>query len=191
VPGPDPRPQRHPSLDERLDPAVRIVEHDPAWSALAREELRRVRDALGAVAVRAEHVGSTAVPGLAAKPVLDLLIAVPALEPNDRYVVPLERLGYLFVPVPEAPGRRFFARPPERPRTHHLHLCEAGSHEELRHLAFRDYLRAHPDEAARYGALKRRVAERHPCDRLAYMAGKDEHVAALEARALVWAAGSA
>jgi len=180
-------PQRHPSLDDRFDPAVRIVDYDPAWPALAEQELRHSAEALGDVAVRLEHVGSTAVPGLAAKPILDLQLSVDAIEPAERYVEPLERLGYLFVPAPESPDYHFFAKPPERPRTHHLHVCEAGSEHEFRHVAVRDFLRSHPDEAARYAALKRRVVARHPHDRLAYMDGKDGYVMALERRAVTWA----
>jgi GrpB-like predicted nucleotidyltransferase (UPF0157 family) len=179
--------ERHPSLDERFDPAVRIVDYDPAWPAQAAAELRRLKDGLGAVAVRLEHVGSTAVPGLAAKPILDLQLSVAALEPRARYVEPLERLGYLFAPAPESPDHHFFAKPPERPRTFHLHAGAAGSEHELRHLAVRDFLRAHDDEAAAYAALKREVASRHPQDRLAYIAGKESYVSALEARALAWA----
>lgn len=170
-----------------VDPAVRIVDYDPAWPSLARGELRRIEEALGDAAVRLEHLGSTAVPDLAAKPILDLQLSVDALSARERYVGPLERLGYLFVPEPESPDYHFFGKPAERPRTHHLHVCEAGSEHELRHVALRDFLRAHDDEAARYAALKRSVAARHPGDRHAYIAGKDEYVAALEARALAWA----
>jgi GrpB-like predicted nucleotidyltransferase (UPF0157 family) len=180
--------ERHPSLDDRFDPAIRIVEPDPAWPALAAEELRRIGSALGDVAVRLEHVGSTAVPGLAAKPILDLQLSVVSIERRDAYVAPLERLGYLFVPDPASPDFHLFARPPERPRTHHLHVCEAGSQHEHRHLAVRDFLRTQPDEAARYAALKRELAATHPQDRLAYIAGKDDYVGALEARAVAWAA---
>jgi len=179
--------ERHPSLDDRFDPAIRIVAHDPEWPVLAEQEMRRIAGALGAVAVRIEHVGSTSVPGLAAKPIIDLQLSADRLEPRERYVVPLEALGYLFVPAPESPDHHFFAKPPERPRTHHLHVCAAGSDQELRHLAVRDFLRSHPAEAARYAALKREVATRHPQDRLAYIAGKDAYVAALERRALTWA----
>lgn len=179
--------QRHPSLDDRFDPAVAIVDYDSAWPALADAELRRVEEALGDVAVRAEHVGSTAVPGLAAKPIVDLLVSVDTLEPRHRYVQPLEQLGYLFAPAPESPGRHFFAKPPQRPRSHHLHVVEAGGKDEFRHLAVRDFLRIHPDEAARYAALKRRLVARHPHDRLAYIEGKDGHITALERRALAWA----
>ena len=178
---------RHPSLDDRFDPAVRIVEYDPEWPALADAEMRAIEEALGDIAVRLEHVGSTAVPGLAAKPILDLQLSVAAMEPRDRYVEPLERLGYLFVPAPESPDYHLFAKPPERPRTHHLHVCAAGSERERRHIAMRDFLRAHPEEAARYEARKREVAARHPQDRLAYIDGKEAYVNALERRAVAWA----
>jgi GrpB-like predicted nucleotidyltransferase (UPF0157 family) len=141
------------------------------------------------VAVRVEHVGSTAVPGLVAKPILDLQLSVDAVDARERYVEPLERLGYLFVPAPESPDHHFFAKPPQRPRTHHLHVCQARTEHELRHVAVRDLLRASPDEAARYAALKRRLVARHPQDRLAYIDGKDEYVRALEQRALAWARG--
>jgi GrpB-like predicted nucleotidyltransferase (UPF0157 family) len=179
--------ERHPSLYDRFDPAVRIVDYNAAWPALAEAELRRIDEMLGGVTVGLSHVGSTAVPGLAAKPILDLLLSVAAIERRARYVQPLERLGYLFVPAPESPDFHFFARPAERPRTYHLHVCEAGSGHEFRHLAVRDFLRAHDDEATRYAALKRQVAGRHPLDRLAYIEGKSPYVAALEARAVRWA----
>ena len=178
--------ERHPSLDDRFDPAIRIVDHDPAWPELARAELRRIEDALGGVAVRLDHVGSTAVPGLAAKPILDLQLSVAAIDAQDLYAPVLERLGYLFVFAPESPDFHLFARPPERPRSHHLHVCEAGSEHELRHLAVRDFLRAHDAEAARYAALKRELVAAHPQDRLAYIEGKEDYVVALEARALAW-----
>ena len=180
---------RHPSLDERWDPAIRIVDHDPAWAGLASAELRRIADAIGPAAVRLEHVGSTAVAGLAAKPVLDLQVSVVDVGDRAAYVPALEGLGYLFAPTPESPDFHFFGRPPERPRTHHVHVCQAGSMQEHRHVAVRDFLRVHPDEAAAYEAVKRDVAARHPEDRLAYIEGKDAHVAALERRALVWAGG--
>jgi GrpB-like predicted nucleotidyltransferase (UPF0157 family) len=90
----------------------------------------------------------------------------------------------MFVPDPESRDRRFFAKPPERPRSHHLHLCSAGSDCEVRHLAVRDFLRSHPDVAAQYEGLKRELVRRHSQDRLAYITGKDRYVKELEARAL-------
>ena len=179
--------QRHPSLDERFDPAIRIVDHDPQWPLLAQEELRRVADALGDSAVRLEHVGSTSVPGLGAKPIIDMQVSVVDIERVDDYVGPLEALGYLFAPDPAFPDYHYFAKPHARPRSHHLHVCQAASHQELRHVAVRDFLRAHPDEAARYEELKRTLVREHPEDRLAYVAGKDGHMIEIEARALRWA----
>jgi GrpB-like predicted nucleotidyltransferase (UPF0157 family) len=169
------------------DPAVRIVEYDPDWPERAIEELRRVADALGGVALGLEHIGSTAVPGLAAKPIVDLQLSVADIQRRELYVEPLEGLGYLFVPGPLSPDHHLFAKPPERPRSHHLHVCEVGSHHELRHVAVRDFLRAHEHEAARYEAVKREVVARHPQNRLAYMAGKQAYVDDLEPRALAWA----
>jgi GrpB-like predicted nucleotidyltransferase (UPF0157 family) len=168
---------------EERDPAVRIVEYDPGWPEEAEREIARVAAALGEVAVRLDHVGSTSVPGLAAKPIIDLQVSVAALEPQAAYVGPLEAIGYLFVPYATSPEYLFFGRPAERPRTHHLHVCVAGSPEERRHLAFRDHLRTHPEDAARYEAVKREAARLHPEDRLAYMAAKEPVLLELERRA--------
>ncbi len=167
---------------------MRIVEYDPAWAEGAAAEIGRIAAAVGGTAVRIEHVGSTAVPGLAAKPIVDLQLSVADVDARSLYVVQLESLDYLFAPDPASPDFHFFGLPAARPRTHHLHVCAAGSEDERRHLAVRDYLRAHPEEVARYGALKRGLAARAPGDRLAYIEGKDTYVAALECRALAWAA---
>ena len=187
----NPRLLRHPSLDDRFDPAIRIVDYDPAWPALAEAEVRAIEEVLGEIAVRVEHVGSTAVPGLAAKPILDLQLSVDALEPAGRYAEPLKRLGYVFVPTDDVAGL-----PPVTPSRRSVRArttcmsARPGAEHELRHLAVRDFLRAHPDEAARYAALKRDVVARHPQDRLAYIEGKEEYVTALERRAVAWAGPS-
>jgi GrpB-like predicted nucleotidyltransferase (UPF0157 family) len=139
------------------------------------------------VAVRVEHVGSTAVPGLAAKPIVDLQLAVAAIEQRARYVEPLEGLGYLFAPDPASPDLHFFAKPATRPRSYHLHVFAPDSEHESRHVAVRDFLRAHRDEADSYEALKRELARRYPRDRLAYIAGKEQYLTELEARACAWA----
>jgi GrpB-like predicted nucleotidyltransferase (UPF0157 family) len=151
-----------------------------------KREAVLIKAALGNIAVRIDHIGSTSVPGLVAKPIIDIEISVRDMEPVDRYVLPLESLGYLFVPVEDSPHLHFFGKPVERPRTHHVHVCEAGSYEERVHLAFRDYLRAHPAEALLYAELKRAVANRHLYDRLAYIAGKEPGLLEIRDRALVW-----
>jgi GrpB-like predicted nucleotidyltransferase (UPF0157 family) len=182
-------PARHPSLDDRFDPAVRIVDYDPAWPELAAAEARRVEAALGDAAVRVDHVGSTAVPGMAAKPIVDLQASVAEIGRTDLYVPALERLGYLFAPDPDSPDFHFFGKPAERPRSFHLHVCAAGGEHERRHLALRDYLRAHPEEARRYAERKRDLVAARPGDRLAYIEGKLGYVEALERRALGWLNG--
>ena len=160
------------------------MDHDPAWPDLAAAEIARIQGELGDLAVRVDHIGSTAVPGLAAKPTIDLQLSVAAIQPLQPYAEPLETLGYLHVADPESADWQFFARPPERPRTHHLHVVETGSAHERRHLAVRDHLRAHPEDAAEYEALKRRLAAERPEDRIAYIEGKEAFMAALERRAL-------
>jgi GrpB-like predicted nucleotidyltransferase (UPF0157 family) len=182
--------KRHPSLDDRFDPAIRIVDHDPDWPAIADAEIRLIADEVAEHVVRLDHIGSTAVPGLAAKPIIDLQMSVAAIAPIEAYAEPLERLGYLFVPDPDFADWQFFAKPPERPRTHHLHVVQSGSEHERRHLAVRDYLRAHREEAAAYEALKRRLVTRHPEERLAYIEGKAPFVRQLEERALGWSKSS-
>jgi GrpB-like predicted nucleotidyltransferase (UPF0157 family)/uridine kinase len=176
--------ERHPSLDDRFDPAVRIVSYDSRWALRAQEELRRLGETLGSAAVRLEHVGSTAVPGLAGKPILDLQLSVAAIAQRDLYVKPLQGLGYTFIPDPGSPDFHFFAKPLVRPRSHHLHVCEAGSEHERRHIAVRDFLRVHSDEARSYETLKRDLLERFHSDRLEYIAGKERYLDQLQARAL-------
>jgi GrpB-like predicted nucleotidyltransferase (UPF0157 family) len=178
--------ERHPSLDERIDPAVRIHAHDPHWAGRAEAEMRRIRGALGGLVIGLEHVGSTAVGGLAAKPVIDLQLAVAELGRRELVRTPLQVLGYLFVADPDSPDYDFYARPPERPRAYHLHVCQAGGRHELRHILVRDFLRAHPAEAGVYEALKRTLVKASPEDRLAYIAGKRRYMDDLERRALSW-----
>lgn len=176
-------------MPEGLDPAIRIVDYDPRWPVVFQREAVEIRATLGEIAVRIDHVGSTAVPGMASKPIIDINISVRDMEPVDAYRAPLETLGYLFVPVPDSPDLHFFGKPVTRPRTHHVHVCEAGSYEERVHLMSRDYLIAHPAEAAHYADVKRAVAGRHPGDRLAYIAAKEPLVLEIRDRALAWAHG--
>src|SRR5262245_49578326 len=121
---------------------IEIVPYDPDWPAAFDAERRRIADALGALAIRIEHNGSTAVPGLSAKPIIDIQVSVSCLRPIDQYRPALEALGYIHVPHPDDAFAPFFHRPAEWPHTHHIHVVEAGSAEEERTLAFRDFLRS-------------------------------------------------
>jgi GrpB-like predicted nucleotidyltransferase (UPF0157 family) len=136
-----------------------IVPYDPAWPAMFDTEAANIRGVLGERALRIEHVGSTSVPGLAAKPVVDIQVSVPSLEPLSHYLEPLGQIGYRHVSLgPFDWVYPFFQKPGEWPSTHHIHLCVIGSEQEGKHLAFRDYLRKNPSIAAEYVALKSELA---------------------------------
>jgi GrpB-like predicted nucleotidyltransferase (UPF0157 family) len=141
---------------------IEIVAYDIAWPASFAEEAAAIRCALGADALRIEHVGSTAVEGLSAKPVIDIQVSVQTLDEPHRFLAPLSGLGYVHVPLGAFDQvYPFFQKPATWPSTHHVHLCAAGSGEERNHLLFRDALRAHPNIAEAYVALKRELASRH------------------------------
>src|SRR5207248_4184131 len=115
--------------------------YDPSWPARFEAEAARLREALGDVAVHIEHVGSTSVPGLAAKPIVDIQVAVAGVEDMGSYRHSLEGLGYEYVPDRDFPDYPFFGWPARtQPRTFNLHVCEAGTEMEFRHLRFRDRL---------------------------------------------------
>src|SRR6266568_3023147 len=142
---------------------VRIVPYDPEWPLLFDVEARRLRSALAPLPIVLEHTGSTSVPGLAAKPVLDILAGVTEGASVERYVVKLIGAGYLHRGDRGIPGREFFRR--GDPRAYHLHLAPIGSTFWREHLAFRDYLRMHADIRDEYAELKRSLAARFPRDR--------------------------
>ena len=130
-----------------------------------------------------EHVGSTAVPGLAAKPIVDIQVSVPAMAPRDRYARPLTELGYVFLPDPTDPEHEYFQKDVDGVRAFQVHVCPVGSEWERRHLQFRDHLRSHPEDAARYAELKRRLAAEHPNDIMSYVHAKTPFIREIEARA--------
>ena len=138
---------------------------------------RDLTAALGSAVLGIHHVGSTSVPGLAAKPILDVLVGVPDLEAALDLVTPLERLGYRFHSGEDTPDRHYFRRWAQPGiRTHHLSLAEPTSEHYLETLAFRDTLRGDRDLAAEYGRLKQNLARDHSGDRKAYLAGKSAFI---------------
>jgi GrpB-like predicted nucleotidyltransferase (UPF0157 family) len=168
-------------------PAYAIVEPDPSWPERFEEEAARLRVALGAQVVRIEHIGSTSVPGLAAKPVVDISVGLVSMEPRSAYVPALVGLGYRTVLDPSDPDHEFASRNLDGERRFNVHLCLAGSPFERRHLAFRDRLRTHPRDAAAYGDLKRHLAATHPNDVHTYTEGKTGFIRAIEIEALATA----
>lgn len=162
---------------------VRVVPYQPTWKRYFEQEAARLRAALGSQALQVEHIGSTAVEGLEAKPIIDVMVAVESLE-EARDLVPLvETLGYEHQPEDPIPDRVFFAQGPPSRRTHHLSLTPQASAYWSDHLLFRDYLRTHPEAAAGYQQLKRDLADRYPADRESYTSGKDEFIQSILAKA--------
>jgi GrpB-like predicted nucleotidyltransferase (UPF0157 family) len=166
-----------------------LCEYDRGWPDAFRIEAAAIRARLGDRALRIDHVGSTSVPGLVAKPVIDLQVSVVSLMPDPRLHADLAALRYEHVRVgPFDAVYPFFTKPGIWPCTHHVHLCVAGSPQERDHLAFRDYLRLHPSVAAEYGRLKRALAARHHGITLdsqeQYSLAKSSFVNAVVARAL-------
>ena len=163
---------------------VVIVDYDPQWPILYEEEKRHILDAIGHVVVAVEHVGSTAVPGLGAKPIIDIMAAVRDLDDAEQCFRPLQEIGYEYVPEHEAsiPERRYFRKgPPEAHR--HLHMVELASGFWERHLLFRDFLRGRPEVATQYYQLKKRLAARYGSDREGYTEAKTAFIRWVEGRA--------
>jgi len=166
------------------DPIV-VSAYDPQWPAQFAALGASLRVALGPAALRIDHIGSTAVPGLDAKPVIDVQISVAALEPMTPYLGPLESLGYVWQADNDDRTKRYFREAPGRRRTH-LHVRRAGSWSEQFALLFRDYLRTHASAAQHYAALKHQLAVRHRNDRAAYTNAKGPGIWALMVEANAW-----
>jgi GrpB-like predicted nucleotidyltransferase (UPF0157 family) len=161
---------------------VALAERHDAWRRAYRAEAERLRGVVGSEVDGFEHVGSTAVPGVPAKPVVDLLALVPDRDAARALVPTLERHGYEHRPG-DVDGRVFLARGPPAARTHYLAVCPADGAYHRRTTTFRDHLRATPGRAAAYATLKRRLAARFPDDRAAYTAAKGPFVERMLAEA--------
>lgn len=153
-----------------LQGTVKLRPHDEAWHQLFAEEATRLRNAMGGYALAIEHVGSTAVCGLSAKPIIDIAVAVREIADAESCVLPLEKIGYAYRGEQGIPGRHFFTK--GETRTHHLHLVATDSDLWKNHLLFRDYLRQNPGVAAEYETLKTALAFEYEDNREAYTEGK-------------------
>jgi NAD-dependent protein deacetylase/lipoamidase len=170
------------------EPPLEVVDYDPSWPQRYEEEAERVRKALGPGVSAVEHMGSTAVPGLAAKPVIDISVGLHGLELTSEQIAAMRGLGYEYVGENGLPGRLFFRKDEAGRRAFHVHAVELGGEHWHRHRVFRDYLRAHRGEADRYGAEKRRLAA--TCStHSTYWERKQPYADELFARAWTWHAG--
>jgi GrpB-like predicted nucleotidyltransferase (UPF0157 family) len=167
--------------------AIVLARPTAAWASAFEREASAVMDALSDLRIELHHIGSTSIPGIVAKPVIDMLCVVPAVEELDVRVHRLVALRYEALGEFGIPGRRYFRKDTlDGARTHQLHAFAAGSPDIERHLNFRDYLRAFPAEAAAYATLKQRLAGSCGSDMHAYSDGKTEFIRAVERRAAVW-----
>lgn len=151
---------------------VELHDHDPAWHDEYEREVARLRDLLGDRVRDFEHVGSTAVPEVPAKPVVDILALVDDLADANELVPVLERNGYAHRANDDVDDRVFLAKGPPTHRTHYLSVAAVGSDTHREQVAFRNYLREHPGVASAYATLKRSLASEYPDDRASYTAGK-------------------
>jgi GrpB-like predicted nucleotidyltransferase (UPF0157 family) len=159
---------------------LQISSYDPRWPFEFEAERNRIARSLEQIACRIDHNGSTAVPGLDAKSIIDIQVSVQQLQPILRYAEPLAKLGYVYMPHVDDTICPFFHCPSEWPHRYHVHVVESGGQEERRTLAFRDFLREHRDIAEEYVALKKRLAlltdVADPSSREAYACAKSEFI---------------
>jgi putative glutamine amidotransferase len=167
-----------------------FADPDPTWPHAFEREAARIAEALPPdLVTRIEHVGSTSVPGLAAKPIVDIQLSLTSMIPRDVYVGPLRELGYRWIVDPWDDEHEYFSLDEEGKRRFHIHACLSASEWERRHLAFRDALRADPELARAYERLKRELAAAHPRDIMSYVDGKTPFIREVEARASAAADG--
>ncbi len=170
-----------------MDMGVFVVPHDTRWKMAFADEAKAIERALATTPIQLHHIGSTAIPDILAKPVIDLLATVSRLYDVDVQTHAFESLGYEAMGAYGIEGRRYFRKfDSDGTRTHHLHVFEEGSHHAERHLAFRDYLTAHPEVAKEYSALKEHLTRGNSVTWDAYMDGKDPFVSRVEPQAVDW-----
>jgi GrpB-like predicted nucleotidyltransferase (UPF0157 family) len=149
---------------------VRLLPYTPEWKRLFEEEKYRLQAVVGPYVLDIQHVGSTSIPGMPAKPILDIAIAVRNFEEARVCIQPIEQLGYEYKAEFGTPRRHYFTK--GEPRTHHIHMNELCSQDWNNQIAFRDYLIQHPEIAREYAQVKQVLAQRYPKDRMAYLNGK-------------------
>ena len=165
---------------------VEVVPYDAAWPELFLEEKKRIERIFKDEVLEIHHIGSTAIPGMCAKPTIDILVVVRKIEKVDDFNGPMAGIGYVAKGEYGIPGRRYFYKGEVR-RTHHLHIFQQGSHEIDRHLRFRDFMISHSREASEYARLKRELASRFSTDIDSYCDGKDAFIKGIDAKAEAWA----
>ncbi|WP_044477049.1 GrpB family protein [Oceanobacillus massiliensis] len=164
---------------------VEVCAHNEEWSLMFSEEAEKLKLIFGDEIVDIHHIGSTSVPGLKAKPIVDMMPVVRNIACVDTYNQEMQMNGYEPKGENGISGRRYFQKGGNN-RSHHIHIYQNGSKEIKRHLAFRDYLQTHPDVKKSYGDLKEKLAQQFPYDIESYIDGKERLVKEIEEKALNW-----
>ncbi|MBM7583952.1 GrpB-like predicted nucleotidyltransferase (UPF0157 family) [Bacillus pakistanensis] len=164
---------------------VEVCSFNANWSSMFKEEAERLNFILRNEIIDIHHIGSTAVPGLNAKPIIDIMPVVKGINTIDKYNEEMKRIGYEPKGENGISGRRYFQKGGDN-RSHHVHIYQVGSYEIVRHLAFRDFLRTHPDIRKDYGELKEKLAQQFPYDIESYITGKERLVSEIEVKAMEW-----
>lgn len=162
---------------------IEIVPYDPSWAGKYAAESKLISDLLFAELIAIHHIGSTAIPGISAKPVIDILLEVTDIAWLEQYTPRLESLGYRPHGEYGIPGRRYFCKEKGGIHLFHLHAFQAGHPEVLRHLRFRDYLLAHPDQAQAYSLLKIDLAGQFRYDSAGYTEAKTDFIRGIDEKA--------
>ena len=164
---------------------VGIVSYNPNWKEIYKEESKKIKNVLSDIIVDIHHIGSTAIPGIKAKPVIDILVEVKDIEAVDRYNNKMEELGYEVMGEYGIPKRRFFRKGGNK-RTHHIHIFQVGNEEIERHINFKEYLIAHPDKAREYSKLKEKLTNKYTYDVENYTNGKSDFIKEIDRKAKLW-----
>lgn len=156
---------------------VQLHPSDPHWPLAFEKEKKLLQHTFGGKIIATEHIGSTSVPGLAAKPIIDIIMAVRFFDELDDFIAPLQKLGYEYMPERMFADRKFFPKGPRDNRTHHLNIVLKNSPEQWASpLAFRDYLKTHATARQKYAELKQQLAQKYLGDRAAYTKAKSDFI---------------
>ena len=171
---------------------IEVVDHKSEWITFFEKESAHLAAIFSTQLVEIHHIGSTAIPELKAKPVIDILVVIKNIDMLETFNEPMIQFGYrprgecLNNPIPGTPGRFYFSKDTDGVRTHQVHVCQEGHYDIEDKLAFRDYMKTHPYEAQEYSRLKESLAMENHHDIVGYINGKDEFVKGIISKANVW-----
>ena len=164
---------------------LEVVSYNSNWKGMYKEESEKIKNILSDIIIDIHHIGSTAIPGIKAKPVIDMLVEVKDIEAVDQYNNKMEEFGYEVMGEYGIPKRRFFRKGGNK-RTHHIHIFQTGNEEIERHINFKEYLIAHPDKGREYSKLKVELKNKYSYDIESYTQGKNDFIKEIDRKAKLW-----